>query len=86
MAMQAARESRGVAIIPEVLLRNYDGVADLDMPLDAATPSAGEYYMLVHEDKSDDPAVRLFRNWLLAQAAEPGKHDRCVPRVAEGGP
>ncbi len=71
MAMQAARETRGIAIIPEVLLRNYEGIGDFEMPFPADTPSAGEYYMLVHEERADDPAVRLFRNWLLAQAAEP---------------
>jgi LysR family transcriptional regulator, glycine cleavage system transcriptional activator len=79
MAMQAARESRGVAIVPEVLLRNYEGIDDLAMPLPAATPSAGEYYLLTLEDRADVRAVRLFRNWLLAQAAEPKRRRTAQP-------
>jgi hypothetical protein len=33
-------------------------------------PSAGEYYVLTHDNGADDPAVDAVRNWILKEAAK----------------
>jgi hypothetical protein len=35
---------------------------------EADVPSAGEYYMLTHESRVDNSAVRKFRKWVLLMA------------------
>lgn len=69
MSIEAARKGRGVALVPEILLANYDGRDELVRPVSARIPSAGSYYLLVHQDKLADPIVSAFRNWILSQAA-----------------
>lgn len=68
MSLQAAREGRGIAIVPSVLLQNYEGRSELVQPLDAKLPSAAEYYLLTHERTADEAAVRQLGNWLMTQA------------------
>lgn len=68
ISLQAAHEAKGVAIVPEVLFSCVkDRMPDLVAPFSAEVPSAGEYYVLAHESKSERKAVRLFRKWLLSQ-------------------
>jgi LysR family glycine cleavage system transcriptional activator len=70
IALQAAHEAKGVAIVPEVLFScAKDRMPDLVAPFAAEVLSAGEYYVLAHESKSERKAVRLFRKWLLSQRA-----------------
>ena len=69
MSIEAARNGRGIAIVPEVLLASYDFRHDLVRPLAQRMPSAGEYYLLIHEDRLDHPIVSVFREWMLSEAA-----------------
>lgn len=70
MALEAARKGLGIAIVPEVVFTSYEGRGDL-MPLtESAVPSAGEYYLLVHESRLGDPHVLAFRNWMIEQARQ----------------
>jgi LysR family transcriptional regulator, glycine cleavage system transcriptional activator len=76
MSMQAAREGKGIAIVPTVVVDHYPHANELVRPFPASVPSAGEYYLLVHERRRDDPSVRLFSEWLLKTVR--GDHQRPV--------
>ncbi|MFO1147479.1 MAG: transcriptional regulator GcvA [Alsobacter sp.] len=70
MSLEAARKGRGVAIVPNFLLAYYEGADDLAVPVKTDIASAGEYYLLVHESRLEDPNVRAFRSWLLTEAVD----------------
>jgi LysR family glycine cleavage system transcriptional activator len=40
----------------------------LVVPFASNIESAGEYYLLIHESRLDDPQVQEFRSWALAEA------------------
>lgn len=69
MSIEAALRGQGIAIIPRVILSLYKNAARLRRPVTATLPSAGGYYMLVHESKLDTPEVATLHRWLLAEAA-----------------
>lgn len=71
MAIQAAREGEGVAIVPTVVLDQYPAMSELVAPFPPAVASAGEYYLLMHESRARVPAVRLFADWLLGTHSTP---------------
>jgi LysR family glycine cleavage system transcriptional activator len=66
MSMQAAREGKGIAIVPTVVLDQCAFAGELVRPFPATIPSAGEYYLLIHERRREEPSVRLFAEWLLS--------------------
>ncbi|WP_049976251.1 LysR substrate-binding domain-containing protein [Azospirillum sp. B506] len=68
MSLDAARQGRGIAIVPDILLAQYDRRAELAMPLPSEVRSAGEYYLLIHESRLDDPRTQAFRDWILAES------------------
>ncbi len=70
MTLQAAGEGRGVAIVPKVLVAGDLAAGNLVVPIDAPVRSAGGYHLLYREQHADVPKVRLFRDWVRAQAAE----------------
>jgi LysR family transcriptional regulator, glycine cleavage system transcriptional activator len=69
MALQAARDAKGVAIVPQVLFENYEGRDELIAPLPGEVPSAGSYYLLTREGALEDQAVRLLWDWLTREAS-----------------
>jgi LysR family transcriptional regulator, glycine cleavage system transcriptional activator len=69
MALDAARKGKGIALVPDILLSNDDGAKGLCVPLMSDVNSAGEYYLLIHESRLDDPQVQKFRTWILTEAA-----------------
>ncbi|HEY0201023.1 MAG TPA: LysR substrate-binding domain-containing protein [Burkholderiaceae bacterium] len=75
MALRAAQNCKGVAIAPSVVLQNFTEGSDLVCPLPADVESAGGYYLLTREADRHDPSIHIFRNWLLAEAANepPGR-------------
>lgn len=86
MSLEAARKGEGVAIVPDVILAHYEGAADLAVPVRAGLPSAGEYYLLIHETRLQDPKVQAFRTWLLAEAVDARRHAGLTPKdVAADG-
>ena len=72
MALDAARQGIGVAIVPTVIFANYAHRAELMVPLDLkyvkSTPSAGTYQMLISADELGRSEVQSFRTWILQQA------------------
>lgn len=79
MSLEAARKGQGVAIIPDVILAHYEGANELVTPLRTNLPSAGEYYLLIHESRLDDPKVQVFRSWLLGEALNARRHVAGAP-------
>ncbi|MBN9508700.1 MAG: LysR family transcriptional regulator [Alphaproteobacteria bacterium] len=69
MAMEAARAGRGIAIVPTVLLRHYDGASRIVRVFEPDVASAGAYHVLFHETRAGDPALQKLRSWLQQQAA-----------------
>jgi len=67
MSLEAARKGKGVAIIPDIILANYERRQDLAMPLPTLA-SAGEYHLLIHESRFDEPHVQAFRRWIVREA------------------
>jgi LysR family glycine cleavage system transcriptional activator len=86
MALQAAQECKGIAIVPRKLFRLYSGRAsDLVLPFEAEVPSAGEYYMLTHESRVNSAAVRKFRKWVLLMADADREDRDSRPGANAGG-
>ena len=70
IAIQAARDGQGVALGWRRLI-DPDLAAGTLMRLTAASVVPEDaYYLLVPERLADDPRVRAFRDWILAEAAE----------------
>lgn len=68
MTLDAARQGRGIALVPDILLLQDKGAGDLCVPYSSEITSAGEYYLLIHESRLEDPRVRTFRSWILDEA------------------
>jgi len=67
MSLAAAQQGRGVALIPSVLVA---GALRPDMIVAERlkVKSAGEYYVLTLHDRSEERAIKLFREWIQNQA------------------
>jgi len=70
MALQAAMNGEGIALVPSVLADSFDPEGRLRRLFNGPTPSAGQYYLLTPADRYEDAPVRRFRSWLLTQARE----------------
>lgn len=78
MAMEAARSGKGVAIVPTVLLRHFEGAKDVICPFKPDVRSAGNYHLLFHESRARDPQISRFRQWLIEEAAAERNADAAV--------
>ena len=70
IALQAARDCKGVAIVSLVLLQQCDFRHELQCVFEPGLESAGEYYLLTGKDTADDRALRLFCKWVQGEAAQ----------------
>lgn len=68
MSLQAAREGRGIALIPDIILA-HARMDDLVCPFPSGIVSAGEYFLLLPKEALETPLVCDFREWILAEAA-----------------
>ncbi len=72
MGIEAAREGKGVAIVPSIFLEqprdDTDDSDDLVCPLPADVESAGAYHLLTCSAHMHDASVRLFSDWLISEA------------------
>lgn len=68
MSLDAARQGRGIALVPDIILAHEEGIRGLTVPLTSELDSAGEYYLPIQESRFDDPRVQRFRNWALKEA------------------
>jgi DNA-binding transcriptional LysR family regulator len=65
---QAALHGLGVALMPDYLVERDIAVGRLVALQDSPTEAQGAYYLVWPQEKSRDPALRSFRDWLATQA------------------
>jgi LysR family glycine cleavage system transcriptional activator len=64
LALQAAANGQGVALIPRVLAEDDIAARRLVVPINQPIQSAGAYFLLCRQHHWDVPKVRIFREWL----------------------
>jgi LysR family transcriptional regulator, glycine cleavage system transcriptional activator len=69
LAFEAAIDAVGVVATMPVLAAEDLATGRLIAPFDLRVPLASAYYLVCHESASTRPAVALFRDWLLEEAA-----------------
>jgi LysR family glycine cleavage system transcriptional activator len=67
LALQAAISGTGIAISRGPLAAEYLATGRLVRPFDLALPSECAYYFVVPEVSAEQPKIRAFRDWLLAE-------------------
>lgn len=70
MAVQAALDGQGVALIGDKLVADDVATGRLVRPFDPSlsTPLSFSYYLLSAKDGTERPRVAAFRNWLIEEA------------------
>lgn len=71
LQLQAAVDGLGVALGSLPLIESDIAAGRLICPLPAPEWRADDYQLLIPEDRLRDPAIKAFRNWILAEAAKP---------------
>ncbi len=79
MAIQAALDGQGVALVGRVLAESDLSARRLVRPLAFAVPSDFAYYIVCPEANAERPKVRAFRDWLLEEAERYRQEIRQVP-------
>lgn len=71
MAVQAAIDGQGVALVGDVLVADHLAAGLLVRPFDESlsTPLSFSYYLLSAEDAAERPKVLAFREWVLEEAS-----------------
>lgn len=65
---QAAQHGLGVALMPDYLIQEDVATGRLVALHDRPTEAQGAYYLVWPQQKSLDPALKKFRDWLATQA------------------
>ncbi|MGI9373797.1 MAG: LysR substrate-binding domain-containing protein, partial [Hyphomicrobiales bacterium] len=70
MAVQAAIDGQGVALVGDMLVADELASGRLVCPFDArlSTPLNFSFYLLSPKDGAEKPKITAFRNWLLQEA------------------
>jgi len=70
MAVQAAIDGQGVALVGDVLVANELAAGRLVHPFDSDlnTPLTFSYFLLCANDSETSPKITAFRNWLVQEA------------------
>jgi LysR family glycine cleavage system transcriptional activator len=66
MSLEAAREGKGIALVPDILLKDFSLRGMLPLT-EFKVPSAGEYYLLSLGERSNEREIWLFREWIQEQ-------------------
>ncbi len=74
MALQAARNGRGVALASTLHVDNFDGKNQLIRLFGLSVKSAGGYYLLYREREVESLKIRLFSDWLKAEVTREVTH------------
>lgn len=74
LALEAAIAGAGLVLASEALVRGDLGAGRLVRPLCCRTPGVGSLrYWVVHPpERGQDPRLRAFRDWIVAEAQEQG--------------
>lgn len=66
-AIASAVQGRGVALVSDVLTRNYLSEGRLIQPFPTTTNAARDYYILSHVDRADHPILNALTEHLIEQ-------------------
>jgi len=69
LALEAAIDGQGVAIVPRFLAAADLRGGRLVAPFALQVPQPRRWYLVCRTDRRDDPRVRAFRDWLKAEIA-----------------
>lgn len=69
MAIEAARQGKGVACVPDVLVAADLASGRLVAPFPRPATSTGAYYILYRRQRRELPQLRAFATWLMQLAA-----------------
>ncbi len=69
LAVEAALEGMGVALVLKPLVRSEIEAGRLAVPFDIAAPTSFAYYLVIPEVYARNPHVVAFRTWLLEEVA-----------------
>ncbi|MFQ5545550.1 MAG: transcriptional regulator GcvA [Acidiferrobacterales bacterium] len=84
LAIQAAIEGRGVALVGSVLVEDDLATGRLVKPFDFDYPDFSHAHCIVTTEVAAKlPRVRAFRDWLLEQAAVPGERTKGTPSTPQ---
>lgn len=70
LTVEAAIAGRGLALAPEILVRDDLRSGRLASPFDVSLPDPFSYWLLFRRDRADEVRVRTFRTWLLDEIAQ----------------
>lgn len=71
-AIASAVQGRGVALVSDVLTRNYLSEGRLIQPFSTTINAAREYYIVCHVDRASDPVLRALADRVVEQL-RPGR-------------
>lgn len=69
MALEAAINGQGLAIVPHFLVAADLRAGRLVKPFDIEAEQPGGWYLVCRKERSDEPRITRFRDWLVAQIA-----------------
>jgi len=77
MAVQAALDGQGVALVGDVLVEDHLATGRLIRPFDVnlSQPLAFSYYLLSALDSVGQPKIEAFRSWLLREVSASQSED-----------
>jgi len=70
LALEAAMDGQGIAIVPDFLARQDLASGRLVQPVAQSVPQPARWYLVSRKDRTDEPAIARFRFWLLGEVAE----------------
>ena len=74
MAMQAAIDGQGIALVPSTLAARDLAKRRLIVALNKDVPRSGDYYLLCRTSQAAMPTIRKFREWLFTECGAPPVH------------
>lgn len=69
LAIEAACDGQGVAIVPDFLAEPDLASGRLVKPLVWSVPQPARWYLVSRRDRADEPAIVRFKDWLLSELA-----------------
>lgn len=71
LVLEEALKGSGVALVPHALAESDIASGRLVVPVDFHAESAGAYYLLCRDHRSESHAIQVFRDWLLSEQDKP---------------
>jgi LysR family glycine cleavage system transcriptional activator len=69
LVLEEALKGTGVALVPKALAETDIALGRLVVPVEFHAESAGAYYLLCRDHRSESHAIQVFRDWLLTEAS-----------------